>query len=290
VETSLSLAGSAVSGWIRNVSSQSLEDVVLAIGSDTATLPGLQPGEQREVRLVLSGAVLPLSRNLGQSLVAGGASAESRRRQALIESVLDGGGGSSSWSLLGGAVPSAVGGALGPEVLAFSTSAPFPVSVPGHQAQEHDLTLHVVSVPIATDTGQVVVPYGFARRDLLENAGITGPVGGPWVPLGSTATFQFTLPANVVATRWTAVHLRVAFPNAATGPAALAPGTALTIALFNWTTGHWDAQAGFGAGTNTVTQPSQYVDPRGLLRVQFTGGNGRQLLQTLDVDATGVRS
>jgi len=288
LETSLTLSGTTVSGWIRNVSAQPLEDVLLAIGGDTATLPELQPGQQREVRVVLSGAVLPLARNLGLPPAPGGNTVESRRRQSLVDSVLNGGGGSSSWSSPSSAA-SVAGVAMGPRVLAFSSSPPFPVAVQGHRAHEHDLTLHVVSVPIATDSGQVGVPYGFARRDLLENSGIAPPLYTPWLPLGSVATFQFTLPINVASTRWTALHLRVAFPGGANGPAAGASGAPIAIALFNWSADRWDVQPGFGAGTNTVAQPGLYVDARGLLRVQFTGGNGRQNLQTLDVDAAGVR-
>jgi hypothetical protein len=142
-----------------------------------------------------------------------------------------------------------------------------------------------MSVPVALGGGQLTVPYGLAQRELLDNSGL-GSIGySPVLPLGSSTTFQFALPAPAPGGRWTALHLRVSMPSPGR-PAGLAG--AVTVALFNWNTGRWDTQAGFGAGVNTISQPDAYVDPRGLVRVQFNGGNGQQYLQTLDLDATGA--
>jgi hypothetical protein len=278
VATSLTLTGNTVSGWLRNTSAGVLQDVVLVIGGDTASVADMSPGEQRTVRLVLSGAVAPVGGipSRPPPTLSGSNTSVARSRQALLAAAMDS-------ALQGNSEAGAVGG---PQVFAFSASAPFSVDVLGQHVQEHDTTLHVLpaAVNIASSPGSL--PFGFAQRSLLQNSGVTNQFGGPWLPLGSTAVFQFQAPAPVGSVRWTALHVRLNLTNYGQAvPTAAASST--SVALYNWDAGTWDVQAGFTQGILTVQQVARYVDQRGLIRLQITGGNGREQVQTLDVALDG---
>lgn len=284
IESSLAVHGALVDGWVRNAGQRPLEDAVLAVGDDRSAIGALPPGQRVQVHLALTGAIRVTSRIPGPFAATSPPPLEQRRRQALLAAV----GAADATAGFGpvgfpGLDRAASGGA---RVLAFGTQPPFDVAVQGNGTREHDLTLHVVGVPVDFGAPAVLVPAGFARRDMLENSGLSTTYYGQGVPLGTSATFQFALPPEAANTAWTALHLQVAYANAG-GPHL--NGANVTIALYNWTTGQWDAQPSFGAGTNTVAQPAPYVDERGLVRVRFTGSNGQYYLQGLEIDAAGER-
>jgi hypothetical protein len=275
INSSLTLAGSVISGWIRNSSNRLLQDVTLDVGNDTIGIHALAPGEQRDIRLVLSGSVAPTSGGPGRPLPGqtGGNASNDNARQALLESVLDSGiptpGG---YSEVGGLV----GGA---QILAFSDAAPFSVDVQGQQIQQHNTTLELLPVAVQLPHAGYTLPYGLAQRELLQNSGVTNQFGGPGLSLGSTAVFQFHLPSNAAGLNWNALHVRL---NLGT-PSRPGVGGGTSVALYNWQAAAWEAQPGFPQGVFSVLQPGRYVDPRGLIRLQINGGSGKELLQTLDV-------
>ncbi|MGI8916550.1 MAG: hypothetical protein ACR2JY_22725 [Chloroflexota bacterium] len=279
IETSLSLSGATISGWIRNSGRDLLQGVTLAIGSDRASLTDLMPGEQRDVRLVLSGSVPPVNGGPGRPpvVLTGGRTSGDRTRQSLLATVLDGGSQSGNLGDLVG----------GPQVFAFSGSAPFSVAVSGHHIQQHGTTLYIVPVSVTMPPGQSALPYGLAQRELLQNSGVTTKGAGPWLALGTTAVFQFHVPRNDAGRNWGALHVRLNLSSFGRPPAAGAVGTT-TVALYNWSSATWDPQPGFAQGVFTVSQPAAYVDPRGLIRLQIGGGNGQQEIQTLDVALDGA--
>jgi hypothetical protein len=278
VDSSLSLAGPVISGWIRNSSSQLLQDVTLDVGNDTVGLQDLAPGEQRTVRLVLSGSVAPVSGSPGRPLPgpAGGNVGDNDARRALLESVLNTGiptpgGYSEAGGLVGGA-----------RILAFTDAAPFSVDVQGQRIQQHNTTLELLPVEVHLPPVGYTLPYGLAQREVLQDSGVANQFGGPGLPLGSTAVFQFHLPGNAAGLTWNALHVRLNF--GAPRPGA---GGGASVALYNWQAAAWEAQPGFPQGVFTVPQPARYIDPRGLIRLQITGGNGKGVLQTLDVALDG---
>ena len=278
IAASLTLTGNTVSGWLRNTSAGLLQDVVLVIGGDSASLADLSPGEQSSVRLVLSGAVAPVGGIPSRpppTLSAINTNA-ARSRRALLAAAMD-------RALPGNSGAGAIGG---PQVFAFSASAPFTVDVLGHHVQEHGTTLHVLPVAVNIQSSPIGLPFGFAQRSLLQNSGVTNQFGGPWLALGSTAVFQFQLPASVGSVRFTALHVRLNLTNyGRILPSAAAGGAG--VAIYDWNAGAWDAQPGFTQGILTLQQVARYVDMRGLIRLKITGGNGRGQVQTLDVALDG---
>lgn len=278
VEASLTITGSTVTGSIRNSGNQALQDVILAIGNDNATLSDLLPGEQRDVRLVLSGSVAPVSPPARPILTSSGTPLNGDPgRQAVLEGAL----------MNGERGKGTAGTADGPELYAFSADAPFSVEVQGQHIRQHHLTLHILPVPIMLPTGNTTLPYGFAQREVLQNSGVSAQYGGPGLPLGSTAVFQFRLPANAVGRIWSALHIRLGLTNYGRPYPTIAAANP-AVALYNWNSGTWDREATFAAGINTVQQATRYVDPRGLVRVQISGSNGQQQLQTLDISLDGA--
>lgn len=284
IESSLAVNGASVDGWVRNTGQRPLDDAVLAVGDDRSSVGTLPPGQRVQVHLALTGTLRATSRAPGPVTATSPLPLEQRRRQALLAAVgaADSAAGPGSVGFPG--VESAAFG--GARVLAFDEQPPFGVAVQGNGAREHDLTLHVVVVPVDFGSSAVRVPAGFSRRDMLENSGLSTSYYGQGVPLGTSATFQFALPPEAANTSWTALHVQVAYANAS-GPHL--NGANVTIALYNWETGQWDAKPSFGAGTNAVPQPAPYVDERGLVRVRFTGSNGQYYLQGLEIDAGGDR-
>jgi hypothetical protein len=282
LDASLSLVGNTVSGWLRNRGNGPLQAVVLVVGGDSASVPDMAPGEQRDVRVVLSGTVPPVTGFPPRPVaaLAGTSSSNDQRRRDLLESVMG--------SALKGNGPQATSG---PEVFAFSASAPYAVQVLGQQVQEHDTTLHVFPISVALPASSSTLPYGFAQRELLQNSGVSGQFGSPWLSLGSTAVFQFRLPAAAGGRVWNTLHVRLNIMTLGrTTPTtpALAVG-AVRVALYNWDTGSWDVQPGFGQGVLTLQQAGRYVDARGLIRMQIAGSNGQVQLQTMDVALDGGR-
>jgi hypothetical protein len=229
------------------------------------------------VRLVLTGTVAPVAGIPGRPFptLAGSTSSE-RSRQALLATVMEGAfQGRGEATVLGG-----------PQVFAFSAVAPFLVNVLGQHVQEHDTTLHVLPATVNVPATGVMLPFGFAQRELLQNSGVTSQFAGPWLPLGSAAVIQFQLPANVDNLHWNALHIRLNLTNFGR-PASAANAGTTSISLYNWDSGGWDLQPGFTQGVQTVQQVARYVDSRGLIRLEITGGNGQAQLQTLDVALDG---
>jgi hypothetical protein len=279
IDSSLTLAGPVISGWIRNTSNRLLQDVTLDVGNDTVGLQSLAPGEQRNVRLVLSGSVAPVSGGPGRPLprTAGGNAGDDNAQQALLESVVNSGipmpgGYSEAGGLVGGA-----------RILAFSDVAPFPVDVQGQRIQQHNTTLELLPVEVHLPPTGYTLPYGLARREVLQDSGVANQFGGPGLPLGSTAVFQFHLPGNATGLTWNALHVRLNFG----APSRPGVGSGPSVALYNWQAAAWEAQPGLPQGVFSVPQPGRYIDPRGLIRLQLSGGTGKEVLQTLDVALDG---
>ena len=283
LDASLSLVGNTVSGWLRNQGGAPLQDVVLVVGGDSTSVSDMAPGEQRDIRLVLSGTVAPVNGYPpGPVPVLGGTSSSGRRHRDLLASVMGN-------ALQGNGAQTSIGG---PEVFAFSSSALFTVQVLGHQVQEHNTTLHVFPVSVTLPTSSSTLPYGFAERELLQNSGIGGQFNSPWLSLGSTAVVQFRLPATGSVHTWNTLHVRLNLMHLGRpipiSPPPTTPNT-LRVALYNWSTGAWDAQPGFGQGVQTLQQAMRYIDARGLIRLQIDGSNGQDQLQTLDIALDGGR-
>jgi hypothetical protein len=283
VDTSLSLEGSVISGWVRNNGSALLQDVTLEVGNDSSPMMDLSPGEQHDVRLVLTGSVAPAaSGGPGRPPRAlnSGTFGDADTRQALLTGVL------SSGIQAPGGYPQPGGLVGGPQILAFSSTAPFPVDVRGRQIQQHNTTLHLQPVAVGLPASGYTLPYGLAQRELLQNSGMTTQVSGPWLSLGTTTGFQFRLPSNSLGKNWSALHVRLSlmrFGRAApTGQAST-----MSFALYNWKAAAWDPQPGFTQGISTVQQAGRYVDPRGLVRLRITGSNGQDQAQTLDIALDG---
>jgi hypothetical protein len=280
--SSLTYSGTTLQGWVRNTGQRPLQDVFVLAGYDAVALNTLQPGAQADIHMVThppsaANGIASFFSSLGSSIPL-----EMRRRQFMLGQAL---GDTGSTTFPAGIAPplNSLTVAYAPTVLAFGSAPVVQVTIQGQRPREHDLTLYVVSAPVTFQAGTLSVPYGFARREMLENGGLnpSGYYGGGF-PLGTTATFQYALPPSLAGATWTSMSLRLATMTLNAGPAR-----SPSIALFNWATGQWDAHPEILPGISAVRDPSRYIDARGLVRVQVGGGNGQLFLKELEISATG---
>ncbi len=296
IQADLRLAGGAVSGTIRNLSGQTLEQAAIVLGSSFQMLDALGPGETREVRFTVGmssiGDTLS-NRLLGQQPFDSSGYASASGRQSVVRHfVLD--RLSMDPNIQGS--PSGTLPADGPVLLAWGTGPLVDVRIDGQQPKALGEVLYYIPLPLTTQ-GDVVFTSDLVRSVIVASDAPTfskmpdmlnfgpGSVTMAYRPLGLSGTLSVTrllLTMNggggsaAAATDIAPVGPAPSEGTGAASPAPARPPDGMPdVDLFDRAAGAWLALPHLEAGTpQSIRDPGRYVDAQtGTVLIRFRDPN-----------------
>jgi hypothetical protein len=279
ITSDLHFEGSTLVGTVRNGTGQTLQDVVIVIGTQFQRLGELAPGAEREVQLSLFTQDMqlagpPISYRLFEEELStpgpGGPPRDVQLKQQVLDSVLNSGG---IYSPLSSFRPRGGGGTQELTLLAWFDRAPPDVRVAGRQpAQRTTALLHTPLTYQLAESGEVVVPAGFVPSRVLSMPIEGGPCGPPGIPAvyinRGEATFEFELPAPSRQVRIERLTLSLRSEGGWQQPPR--------IAVYDWSEESWSELEEPVIGDNVLTDVEGLVGDAGLVhaRLVLEGGGG----------------
>jgi hypothetical protein len=273
VTSDLSFAGNALVGTVHNGTDQSLQDVVIVIGTQFQRLGDLAPGGEAQVQLELSAEALqffgpPISYRLFEKELStpgpGGPSRDVQLKQQVLDSVLNSGG---QYSPISSMRPDGGGSTQELTLFAWFDNAPPDVRVADRQpAQRTTALLYTPLTYRLPESGTVSVPAGFVPSRVLSmpvDGGPCGPPGVPAVYIGrGEATFEYDLPEAV---RQVEIeHLTLSLRSE--GGWQEAP----RVAVYDWVEQDWFDLDKPVIGDNLLSDVEGVVSDGGLVRVRLS--------------------
>lgn len=287
----LRIENEALVGTIRNDTSQTLTDVVVAMKSRFARLGDMAPGEEKPVDVGLSNLQnerfgSPLSYRLFQENLAGGPlPRDLEQKTNILNSVFETG----YWSKFSSSFsPAAQNKDTTGDIVVFGwlDQAPPAVQVPNNTLTQKTTALVYTYMDYnLPENGYLTLPAGLIPGAIVAipvNSGTCGTSTSLQMTTG-TAEFNFQAPDAIRGFQIDTLKLVLYRDNSNMGEKP-------DISLYNWNNESWTKIQDPIQGTNIIENADPYVDKNGLVRIQLTTENDNSGCIYLDLGLEAAKA
>lgn len=283
--------GVTLQGSITNNSRLTLQHALLLAAGNSENLGALKPGETRQVRLPLTNAsrANPQLRSanvpLGSynyftaqmttlELISAGSNyssdQEGNRRYSLVNAALNSSSG-----------PAGPGG--GVYLSGWSAETPLPAAIKGKRFKALDETLYLVRFQpeLDFDAGQLRLPPAMFTWSLLSSApnSDSGPYNSHLFAGRYSLEYSLAHPIQYTSIRSLTLHLK---SYGSRGPSGL------DISVWDFVAENWRSFPNLDWGDFSVPNPTRYVGPGGVVRLEIGSASATQNIEIEAVDLTLV--
>ncbi|MCD6553750.1 MAG: hypothetical protein J7M16_07120 [Anaerolineae bacterium] len=258
-------------GTLTNEGAVPLEDCLLALRNQTVTLGTIQPGQTVQVDEAVDFGASLFYHELVDKLASGTSLEVKSRRRQIAQAVFGYGYEGPGVALLDS----------GLNLVGWQEGAPLAVTVAGQSPAVRATSLWLISIPLARETGSVVIPPGFMFWEVVESDGVYNPTPYGFYLGGGSVTFRFHMGAEFSDLHVQELTLYLGCERANYGGSPTLP----RVFLRDWGDGGWVQQSGLVWGANPIRDPVAYVSPEGVIEVRVVA---QQYYEMLSLDF-GVR-
>jgi hypothetical protein len=268
-ESGLQVRGSHISGTITNRTGETVDDVVLDIGTDVHSVGRMSNGQRKNVDFTFtpgSPSAGPDAQRVKIALesVYQNADATRANRENVIDSVLGSNNGSQA------------AGLTGLTLLGWLENSPIPLQVAGQHPSVKSTNLYVTDLPLQFQRGtDILIPPAHIETKQIGTFSTNFQRLGQYElnPSGSLA-LEFALPlqASDMASNDLVLHMNGHYSNGSNQRLSSQPRQGQPLGqlfLYNWQTSDWDAQD-FVWGDNPLQNAGPYLSATSTLRLRYT--------------------